>query len=264
MKLLPREHGAYATLLFPLTTALIHARTAAAAWAWALITVLLFLAHEPLLVLLGTRGKRILQQHGQLARTRLAWLSLLIAACLLAAVQLGGLLSGANPSMWWAIAVPLVLGAALLPFTLKRLEKTLVGELLASAALCAASVPVAVAGSVSLRDAVVHAAVWLSGVTLGTLLVRSVTRRKRGREGRVLRVLTPLLALTLLAAGSAAVAAMLLPWWSVRALLPAGAICVALSLYTIPPTKLRRLGWALVFAHGGTWILLLPPFAQLS
>src|SRR4051812_49522750 len=66
--MLPREHGAYGQLLFPLVTALAVGRPRVVAWLLAASAVGAFLAHEPLLVLLGQRGARAARaQRGQAA-----------------------------------------------------------------------------------------------------------------------------------------------------------------------------------------------------
>jgi hypothetical protein len=54
--LLPREHGAYAEVLFPLGTASCLGRPSVSSLALSVAVVAAFLAHEPLLVLLGARG----------------------------------------------------------------------------------------------------------------------------------------------------------------------------------------------------------------
>jgi hypothetical protein len=54
--LLPREHGAYAQLAFPLVTGLGLATPSLPAVALALAAVAFFLANEPVAILLGTRG----------------------------------------------------------------------------------------------------------------------------------------------------------------------------------------------------------------
>jgi len=54
--MIPREHGAYGQLLFPLATALLIARPTAAALAIAGVAVTVFLLHEWLLVMIGGRG----------------------------------------------------------------------------------------------------------------------------------------------------------------------------------------------------------------
>ncbi|PYR42285.1 MAG: hypothetical protein DMF93_06245 [Acidobacteria bacterium] len=57
-RVFPKEHGAYGQLLLPLATVLVVGRRTPAALMLAAAAVLAFLAHEPLLVLLGHRGPR--------------------------------------------------------------------------------------------------------------------------------------------------------------------------------------------------------------
>jgi hypothetical protein len=70
--MLPREHGAYGQLLFPLATALAIGRPGWPAVALALAAIAVFLAHEPLLVLVGQRGLRAARERGSEARRWLA------------------------------------------------------------------------------------------------------------------------------------------------------------------------------------------------
>ncbi len=62
--LLPREHGAYAELAFPLATGLAAGGPTVAGVAFSLAAVVLFLAHEPAAVMLGRRGARLQLEHG--------------------------------------------------------------------------------------------------------------------------------------------------------------------------------------------------------
>src|SRR3954452_18893302 len=54
----PKEHGAYGQLLFPIVTALAAGRPGTVASLLSIAALCAFLAHEPLLVLLGQRGPR--------------------------------------------------------------------------------------------------------------------------------------------------------------------------------------------------------------
>ncbi|HTM10325.1 MAG TPA: YwiC-like family protein, partial [Verrucomicrobiae bacterium] len=60
--LLPREHGAYAELGFTLSTGLALGDLTSAKILLAASLVLFFIVHEPLLILLGERGRRRLDQ----------------------------------------------------------------------------------------------------------------------------------------------------------------------------------------------------------
>jgi choline-glycine betaine transporter len=72
--LLPREHGAYAQVIFPLLTALALGGITVSALLLVIATVTVFLAHEPVLVLLGNRGGRAKRETSAPAGRRLAWL----------------------------------------------------------------------------------------------------------------------------------------------------------------------------------------------
>src|SRR5512138_1977206 len=65
--LFPREHGAYGQLTFPLVTSLAVAGVSAPALLLALSVIAGFLAHEPLLVVLGRRGARAQRQQHRIA-----------------------------------------------------------------------------------------------------------------------------------------------------------------------------------------------------
>ena len=70
--LLPREHGAYAQLLFPLLCALLVGHPRLGAYLLAVAAAGAFLAHESLLVVLGQRGIRATREQGGDARRSLA------------------------------------------------------------------------------------------------------------------------------------------------------------------------------------------------
>ncbi|MDE3154816.1 MAG: YwiC-like family protein, partial [Acidobacteriota bacterium] len=86
--MLPREHGAYGQLLFPLVTALALGRPGAAALALAAAAIAAFLAHEPLLVLLGQRGTRAARERGPEARHWFTGLAAMAAIAGAAGVRL--------------------------------------------------------------------------------------------------------------------------------------------------------------------------------
>src|SRR3990172_12286720 len=106
--LLPREHGAYAGIAFPLITALSLGAPTAVQLLWIAGCVAVFLAHEPLLIIVGERGRRSHTALGARARRTAYGLVAL-------AVATGGL-------GWWlaaptaraALIFPLGLGALLL------------------------------------------------------------------------------------------------------------------------------------------------------
>ena len=141
--LFPREHGAYAELGFPLLSGLVLGSPGLASALFAAAAILLFLANEPLVVLLGARGKRLQQELAVPARRQLAMLGGLGVAAGLAAMAL------APTAARWLALVPCVLAAGLVPVVLSQNLKTLPGEFVAGAAFSAMHLPVAAAGGVA-------------------------------------------------------------------------------------------------------------------
>jgi len=255
--LLPREHGAYAALGFPLLTVLIHGRGTAAAWLIAAATCALFVGHESLVVMLGGRGRRMRPQRGHRARAQLLVLS--TAALLSTAVALW---MTPTADLLAALVVGVVPGALALANLLKKRERTLAGELVAGLGMSSTAIPVAVAGGIEMGLAIALAVLWWAVFVLGTLSVRSVTRR-RLPEGRMLAWLTPLIAVCLLGICSGAALAAVAPWWPARALTPAAAGALGLALLGAAPSQLRRIGWGLVAVSVLTFVLLLPQITVL-
>jgi len=189
----PREHGAYFQLAIPLLTACVLCGPSVPVIALALAACLAFLANEPLLVVLGHRGRRMLESDGERARWRLALLAT-------GAVGLGvaGLGLAPTPTMLAAaiIAAPV---CALLGFAWRRAEHTIAGELIAAIAITGASLPVSVAGGLALERAL---AIWLAwSVGFGATVVavhRVIARHKRG-AAPIDRVLALVLIATVLA-----------------------------------------------------------------
>ena len=243
--LAPREHGAYGQLGLPLVTGLAVGRPGGAAVALAAAAVIAFLAHEPVVVLLGGRGTRVKAEHGGRARWRL--LVLAVIALALAAV---GLRSAARP-VWWAAALAAGLGATAMAHVVARVEKTLVGEVVAASALASAAVPVGIAGGVPATAAWWMWAAWALGFAAITCAVRDVIargKRKRTPWGPLLLALV--LGATVTLAWSRG---------SVRASAPLLAVALALVLAPAAPRRLRQTGWLLVAASVTTaaWLVVL-------
>ena len=93
--MLPKEHGAYGQLLFPLVTAAAMGRPTLAAVALIITATAIFLSHEPLLVLAGSRGPRARRDDGARARR---WLTAVATIALIAGLT--ALRSMANGSRW--------------------------------------------------------------------------------------------------------------------------------------------------------------------
>lgn len=240
-RLLPREHGAYAQILFPLLTALALGGGSSAQFYWVIAAVAVFIVHEPLLILVGERGRR--------SHTELAGDAQRLAGGLSLAALAMGILG------WWhapqsariAMTLPLSLGFVLFVLILRHREKTLLGELLVSLTFSTMLIPVALAGAVTLEAALTASAVWIVIFSLATVTVRAVIanlkKATRGRrpayasEGLSFAIISVSLIL-LLTDGATGFAA--------AAVLPAALITLACSFAGVHPRHLRELGWCLV------------------
>jgi hypothetical protein len=236
----PREHGAYAQLLAPLVTSLVAVRPTLAGGLLALAACGAFLANEPLLVVLGHRGKRVREQDGPRAARRLVVLVAMTAAAAIAGLALA-------PRALLAAAIVAVPAAVTVVLAWRRLERSLVGEVAAATALSGASAPVLVASGVSLHTALVAWTAWAIGYACTVVAVHRVIARHRAaatwRDSIAVLALAAVTtaAIALLARGSLAGAA--------TPLALASAILVAR-----PPraTYLRTIGVVLVFASLAT------------
>src|SRR5512142_1044751 len=139
--LIPHEHGAWGQLLLPLVCGLALGRLTAAALLLAAAVVLFFVAHEPLLVVLGQRGARVRAEHGPRARR---WLGVLLAAAGAAGVAGLALAPAAARA---AVLVPVALAGAVAWLVWRKREKTVLGEVTIAAALASAAAAVALAGA---------------------------------------------------------------------------------------------------------------------
>jgi hypothetical protein len=247
----PREHGAWAQMAMPLATGLLlgPARTAAA-WLFTLAASLVFLAHEPGLVLLGTRGPRARLCQGALARRLLALLGIPALLCGAAAFALAP-----GPARWSA-AAPALLGAATLWLASQRLEMTTAGELVVGAAMASALLPVALSGSApSVRSALSASVAWTFSFAIAAVAVEAVLAR--GKPGAADRGRKNALRAGALWAVCAALPAAGLHRAVPVSLLPTALFAVVISLRPVGPTELRRLGWALVGSTTFTLVVLL-------
>jgi YwiC-like protein len=250
--LLPREHGAYAGIAFPLITALSLGAPAAVQLLWLAGCVAVFLAHEPLLIMLGERGRRSYSILGARARrTAYGLVALAIAS--------GGL-------GWWlapvvarvALFLPLALGALLLRLILTHRERSLLGELLACVTLSSVVIPIALAGGATPRTAIIAGAVWCAASALATLTVRAtIARAKQTANHRRLANATIAFSAVALLASFFLTRANVMPVLAAAAILPFVLLAVAFSLVHVHPRHLRAMGWSLVGSNLITLIALL-------
>ncbi len=250
--LLPREHGAYAQLAFPLLSGLVVGGPTLPGVALGLAVVCAFLSYEPAAVLLGVRGVRLQREEGGAARRQLAVLA--PAALALAAA---GLVQ-APPRTRLLMLVPAALAALLVPLLPARRVKTLAGETVTASALAAMHLPIAAAGGVRGVALWGPALVWFVAFFLATLAVHAIKARLKQRDPW----LGPLAVWSTIAVGAGAVAiAIGLPPLRLPALalaLPLGAVLAANAAH-VHPRALKRVGWMLVASD----ILALAVFAFL-
>lgn len=250
--LLPREHGAYAQLVFPLLTALALGRPSFASVLLTISVVTVFLAHEPVLVLLGRRGGRAKRELSMTARLRL----ITLIALGLPAGALGLWL--APPQTRAAALVPFALGALLTPLIFSRLEKTAVGELLVALTLSATLIPVAVAGDVPIRVALAAATVWAVAFALGTITVRGIiARAKKSADPSWAPVLAPLFSAAAILLAVYLAASGRTPTLATLAVVPTACVALVFGAVGIHPRNLRRMGWSLVASNLGVLAALI-------
>jgi hypothetical protein len=241
--LLPREHGAYGQLALPLVAALAMGSPTAASAMLVVAATAAFAAHEPALVLAGLRGTRAQREAGDRA-TRLA---VVCAAVAMVGAVGAAVLGGAVVVV--ASAVPVGLALALLPFIVDHEERSTAGEVLAGAALAAASIPVAVAGGVAIEVAIAAWGAWATAFTAATSAVRWIIARHRTGHG------PPTLALLTIASTIVALA-MATVWTVALAAIPT--IFLAWILVARPPSPrhLKRVGWSLVASTATTALFI--------
>ena len=182
LEMLPREHGVYGQLLIPVGTALAIGQLRPVALALASAAVCVFLAHEPLLVLLGMRGRRAARVLFPSARRLLAILAV-------AAVALGvATLVFVPAPVRLMLIVPATFAVALLVTIAGGREHTIAGEVLSALTLASLAAPVAMAAGAARAAALTCAAVYAVGFVCATITVHAVIMHTRRPPASVMRV----------------------------------------------------------------------------
>jgi len=235
-RLYPREHGAYAELGFPLLSGLVLGSPGAASFLFAVAAILLFLANEPLVLLLGVRGKRLQQELAVTARRQLALRAALGGAAGLAALWL------APPGARWSALVPAVFAAILVPVVMAKNLKTLRGEVVAAAVFSSMHLPVAAAGGVAGTLLWGPSLLWFATTVVATLSVHAIKARLTGATPWVIPAAVWAARLALL---TAIAAWAFLPDWRTVALaacVPLAGVAIVNHL-SLSPKRLKRVGW---------------------
>jgi hypothetical protein len=238
----------------PLATGLALGRPGATALLLVAGVVLAFLAHEPLLVVLGHRGRRVKDAVGARAAGRLAVLGALAAVCGISALLL------ASTAIRLAALAPAVLAAPVFPLVAARLEKTLAGELLVAAALSACAAPVALASGAPPAWAWGAVVTWFLSFAAATLPVQATLLWARTRGAQERRPLAAAGAAAIGAASLGLAAGGLLPWPAAIAVLPTAIAAVVVALIRVRPQAFTRVGWSLVGASVAALAVLLVGF----
>lgn len=242
--LLPKEHGAYGQMLFPLVTAVIVAGPHPASLLMAAAVIAGFLAHEPFMLLLGFRGVRAKREGQRDAASGLAIFGVLLVVTGVSAIVL---MPGASR---WSIALPLVPAFFLLIEAASGREKAWPAEVAVAVAFPLTSIPICMAAGAPFGIGAAIAAVFVVNFVLATLGVRVVILRVRAggnlRAASATRNAVFTLAAIALAAGVAALVARAAPMLAVAALLPGLVSGVIVAWQAPPPSQLRVVGWRLV------------------
>ncbi|HEY0985744.1 MAG TPA: YwiC-like family protein [Kofleriaceae bacterium] len=242
----PREHGAYFQLAIPLLAALVMRTPSGAAIGLAAAACLALLAHEPLLVVLGLRGRRMQRDTGSRARRRAAMLgggAGLVGVAALAVAPRATLLVAA------LLLVPV---AGVLALAWRRREHTLLGELGAAVALTGASAPVLVASGAAPASALVHWAGWALGFGASVVAVhRVIACHKRSIAPIDVAIAVALIAAAVVCDATAA--------RSLSSMIAAPLVSIAALLAIALPSasRMRAIGIAIAVSAAASGVLVL-------
>jgi hypothetical protein len=248
-KMIPREHGAYAELLFPIATVLLGGSPTTSTWLLAVGAIACFLANEPLLVLFGQRGTRTKREESDRAKR-----ALLIFALIALGAGVAGLLL-ASTAVQYAVGVPLLLGVGLVMLAIQGLERSMLGEALAASTLSSIAVPLGLSAGLGLILTLAVALIWLLTSLLGTAVVRLTVERTKAKSDeelarvRLKRALLVLVCLAVLAVGVAAPYGSRVGLWVLAAAVPVAVVVLAMAVLQPTARRLRLMGWSLVAAN---------------
>jgi hypothetical protein len=248
-KMVPREHGAYAELLFPIVSVFLGGSPTTATWLLAVGAIACFLANEPLLVLFGQRGTRMKRAESDHAKR-----ALLVFLLIALGTGVAGLLL-TTTVVQYAVGVPLLLGAALMMLAIQGLERSMIGEGLAAATLSSIAIPLGLSAGLDLISTLALAMIWLVTSLLGTAVVRLTVGRAKAKTDedlarvRFKRALLVLVCLAVIAVGVAAPLGSRVGLWVLAAAAPVAVVVLAIAVLQPTTRRLRLMGWSLVAAN---------------
>jgi hypothetical protein len=255
MSLWPKEHGAYGQIGMPLATALAVCGVSMSAALLAVSVVAVFLAHEPLLVLLGRRGGRAARD---LRGRAVAWLAVTAGAASVASVVAYALMPDvARTALLWPLAPAIVVGMTIRAGR----EKSAMGETAVALAFSLFALPVGLAAGAAHETALPVALVFASVFVTCTLAVRGIVLSARGggqpRATQHTRIAAVVLTVAALIGLAWAASRALLPSVTLAAAAPGLAAAAWLTVRPPPPTQLRRVGWTLVVVSVAAALVLI-------
>jgi hypothetical protein len=248
-KMIPREHGAYAELLFPIVTVFLGGSPTTSTWLLAVGAIACFLANEPLLVLVGQRGNRTKREESDRAKRALLLFSLVAIGAGVAGLLL------ATTAVQYAVSVPLLLGVGLVMLAIQGLERSMLGEGLAAATLSSIAIPLGLSAGLGLRATLAVALIWLVTSLLGTAEVRLTIARTKAKTDeefarvRFKRALLVLVCLAIIAVGVIAPYGSRVGLWILAAAVPVALVVLAMAALRPTARRLRLMGWSLVAAN---------------
>ncbi|MBT8453881.1 MAG: YwiC-like family protein [Deltaproteobacteria bacterium] len=248
-KMVPREHGAYAELLFPIVCVVLGGAPTSSTWLLAIAAIGAFLSNEPLLVLFGQRGTRMQRDESDRAKRVLLIFSIVALGAGIAGLSL------ASTQVKYATLVPLLLGVTLMMLAVQGLERSMFGEGLAAVTLSSIAIPLGLSAGLGSTVTVAVALLWLTTSLLGTAAVRLTVARTKARSQEELgRVAFKRAALVLVSSVTILLGVVGLSGSRGGLSILAAAIPVALvvlGVAALRPTarRLRLMGWSLVAAN---------------
>jgi hypothetical protein len=235
----------------PLATALAIGRPGLAALTWAGAVACAFLAHEPLLVLLGRRGVRAARSERARAWRWLAAYAAGAAGC--GAVSLYTMSAAAR----MAVLAPAVLSIVVLMLIAAGREHTSAGEVISAATMSAMAWPAGIAAGAAPVAARTCAVVFAAVFAATTLAVHGVIASTRNPRAVAARIVGGLAAVGAVAALGLGAAAHLLDEVALPAAIPLSAASLAMVVYPPSARRLRTVGFVLVGGSAATAVALL-------
>jgi hypothetical protein len=244
VSLLPKEHGAYGQIAFPILTTFLVAGVSTGGLLIATAVIAGFLAHEPAAILLGIRGPRAKREWWSQA---VKWLGCTVAVGVAAGA---GALYLVDVPARWSILVPLAPTLLLAISTARGRDKSWEGEVAASLAFSGAAMPIALAASAPAQTGAAVAIPFALLFVASTLAIRVVILKVRGGGNAGATTATRRATLVLVAGATFALGAAsigdLLPTSVLVASTPGLLLSALIAANPPAPSHLRTLGWTLV------------------